>query len=364
VKTVPHVAFVIPHPYVDALACFREPIKYLADRGWTVDLYTTLSPAHPAPCFGRDHVRLARLEISRRGAIDLVARLALHRPKYRFIVTVPQWGLHYSSLAARMAGIPMGCISDELKAEAEATTAGQKRWKDRERRAHRRCRWTIALSDERAAFIRQENQLGADHRIFVVPNAPAGESRRGASHYFHDTLGLAPHQRVLLHAGSLWWKGASELADSARLWTGDWVVVFQIRLVDRANGWRDSACVRFARQVLPSPMLDHAVSSAAIGLALYDSSIANNRLMGTASGKLLLYMKNGLPVIATRSGGFDWIEREQCGLCVSGVGEIPGAADRIWSEYDRFARNVKRYYDGALQFERHFSPVAELMAAS
>src|SRR5262245_20291094 len=34
------VAFVIPHPYVDALACFREPIRLLADEGWEIDLYT------------------------------------------------------------------------------------------------------------------------------------------------------------------------------------------------------------------------------------------------------------------------------------------------------------------------------------
>ena len=50
------VAFVIPHPYVDALACFREPIRLLADEGWEIDLYTSFSPVHPAPFFGRENV--------------------------------------------------------------------------------------------------------------------------------------------------------------------------------------------------------------------------------------------------------------------------------------------------------------------
>ena len=77
-------AFVIPHPYVDALACFREPIRLLAEEGWEVDLYTAFSPFHPAPFFGRENVRLIPVVISRSGAVDLVRRLVCHRPKYRW----------------------------------------------------------------------------------------------------------------------------------------------------------------------------------------------------------------------------------------------------------------------------------------
>jgi len=356
------VAFVIPHPYVDALACFREPIRMLADQGWVVDLYTGFSPMHPPPFFGRENVRLIPVVMSRSGAVALIRRLVCRRPRYRWLVTVPQWGLHYGAVASRVAGIPMGCISDELKTESEAVTGEQREWKQRERRAHQRCRWTIALSQERADFIREENRLGPGHRIFVVPNSEPGASRRISSRYFHDVLGLPSDARLLLHAGSLWWQGADALIESTRSWASDWMVVFQGRHVAATNGRHDSARVRFSRQVLPAALLDYAASSASIGLALYDESRTNNRLMGTASGKVSLYMKNSLPVIATRAGGFDWIEREGCGACVSSVSEIPGAADRIWSDYDRYARNVRRYYDDTLDFTSRFQPVARLMA--
>jgi hypothetical protein len=356
------VAFVIPHPYVDALACFREPIRLLAEEGWDVDLYTGFSTIHPAPFFGRDNVRLIPVVMSRGGAIDLVRRLVCRRPKYRVIVTIPQWGLYYCAVASRLSGVPMGCISDELTAESEATTSEQRVWKERERRAHQRCRWTIALSQDRADFIREENRLGSGHRIFVVPNAAPGASLRLRSRYFHDVLGLAHDQRVLLHAGSLWWKEANALVELAQRWTGDWVAVFQGRLVAPTNGWCDSEHVRFSRQVLPAALLDYAVSSASIGLALYDESRINNKLMGTASGKVSLYMKNALPVIATRAGGFEWIEREQCGVCISSVGDIPAAADRIATDYARYTGNVQRYYDESLDFATTFRPVAQLMA--
>ena len=140
------------------------------------------------------------------------------------------------------------------------------------------------------------------------------------------------------------------------------MVVFQGRYITSTNGWHDSAHVRLSRQVLPAALLNYAVSSASIGLALYDESRTNNRLMGTASGKVSLYMKNSLPVIATRAGGLDWIERRQCGVCVSSVDEIPSAADRIWADYDRYALNVRSYYDEALDFATRFQPVAQLMA--
>jgi len=360
----PAVAFVIPHPYVDALACFRAPIAWLADHGWRVDLYTTLSADHPAPLFGRDSVTLLPIQVSRRGVVELLTRLATARPKYRAIVTVPQWALHYCAKAARIAGVPIGCISDELKSDAEAATAEDRRWRERERHAHQQCRWTVALSAERADFIRRENQLPDSHPVFVVPNATAGPASRQASTYFRDRLGLGADARILLHAGSLWWSRAKELAAVANDWRGDdWTVVFQTRLRMGENGWHDSRRVHFAREVLPASMLDYAVSSASIGLALYDDGSVNNRLMGTASGKVALYLKNGLPVIATKAGGFDWLEREGCGACVADVREIPAAAARIWASYDETAARAAAFYNRSLDFSAHFPPVAEFMAS-
>jgi hypothetical protein len=347
---------------VDALACFREPIKLLASEGWRVDLYTTLSPIHPAPFFASENVRIIPFEMSRGGAVGLVRDLVAHRPKYRCLVTVPQWGLHYGTLAARLAGIPVACISDELKAAAEAKTDDQKRWKARERRAHQRCRFTIALSQPRADFIREENALGSDHRILVVPNSAPGPSVHRRSRYYQDTLGLQENARVLLHAGSLWWPAAREFVEAARTWSSEWVVVFQVRLAAHPELRVDSARVLFADQVLPASLLDYATSSATIGVALYDVSKVNNRLMGTASGKVALYMKNALPVIATRQSGLEWIEHERCGICVSSVDEIRQAADRIWADYDEYVLNVQRCYDASLDFTTCFQPVAEMLA--
>lgn len=353
-------AFVIPHPYVDALACFREPMLRLAAEGWHVDLYTTLSPVHPAPAFGVENIALVPITMTKAGAVGLIARLAARRPKYDWLFAVPQWSLHYASVAASLAGIPMACLSDELTADVEAVSTEQQRWRRREALAHQRCAFTIALSDERADFIRRENRLGAGHQIFIVPNAGPGPARRLNSHYYQDTLSIEPAKRVVLYAGSWWWKRQFPALESApQTWNGKTVLVFQGRVANHLGAPIAHPNVRVSDTVLPASLMDYAVSSATVGLALYDSATENNRRMGTASGKVLMYLKNMLPVIVTKHPSFDWIEREGCGVLIDSPDEIEAAVNRIWADYDQYTANVKRFYDERLDFTRTFEPVLD-----
>lgn len=357
-------AFVIPHPYVDSLACFREPIRAMAQAGWRIDLFTVPSSIHPPPVFGTENVRVRPLELTRGGTARLIAALVAHRPRYQWIVAVPQWSLYYAGLAASLARIPLVCISDEMSAEAEATTDQQRRWKRRERRAHQQCAFTIALSAARGAFIREENQLPDDHPILVVPNSAPGPAIRLPSHYYQDTLDIAFDKFVVLHAGSWWWKlKFAAVEDVAKDWCSDTVLAFQGRVIDRSLVPPDHPNIRFGSTLLPSTLLDYAVSSAHAGLALYDSATANHREVGTASGKIALYMKNALPVVTMAQPSLAWIEREGCGVCIDDVREIGDAVRRIRSDYDGCVANVKRCYDEYFGFDRAFAPVLARLEA-
>jgi hypothetical protein len=353
-----HVAFVIEHAYVDALACFREPIKAFAARGAHVDVYTRLTTSHPVPTFSNPRIRVIPLDVSYGGAIRLVARLAAHRPRYAVVLAAPQWGLYWAVAASTMSRAPIAYISDELIIDSELTTAGQRRWKARERRAHQRCAFTIALSQDRADFLRGLNRLAGDHPMYVVPNSAPGPAVRQPSHFYQELLGLPPDRCVILHAGGMGWQPAEALAAAAATW-GDAApaIVFQGRLPTQMRARESRGAVWYSPTTLPADLLDHAVSSAHIGLALYDAHKTNDRLMGTASGKLCLYMKNALPVITTRLACFDWVEREGCGVRVQTIDEIPAAARAICADYDRYADAVRRYYAAHLDFAQTFEPV-------
>ena len=350
------VAFVVEHPYVDALACFREAIKLLADSGWQVDLYTRLTSQHQAPSFERDKVRLIPITVTPRGAVELVAALSIRR--YDAIFTVPQWSLHYALAGAKLRGTPVIYISDEIIAEEELRTPAERARKARERREHAACAMTIALSPARAETIRRENQLGADHPIFVVPNSAPAPAVRLRSHYFADTLDLPRDTFVALHAGGLGWRPTEELLRVASAWgEGDPMLVMQGRLHAQVAARRDEGRVRYARTTLPSQLLDYAVSSAHVGLALYDDQKLNDRVMGTASGKLNLYLKNALPVVTTRLDCFDFVERAGIGVRVGAMDEVPAAIARIRGDYDGYMRRARAFYDSTLDFAANFAPV-------
>lgn len=358
-------AFIVRYPYVAALACYREPIRYLAERGWTVDVYTELSRQHLPPEFIGKNVRVISVNLTRLKTFEMVVRLVCRRPRYDHLVAVPGWGLHYGSLASRLSGIPMICLSDELTAQSECRSADARKWKAREIAAHQKCEFTIALSPERADFIRNDNRLPADHEFFIVPNATPGPARRRPSNYFQGLLGIAPERTILLHAGSWWWRSDfSDLPSVAARWKNRAALVFHGRSIDPSPSEPvSSENVFFSRQPLPPDALDQAVSSAHIGLALYDANSVNHRLIGTASGKIPLYMKNGLPVIATYQPSFEWIEKEGCGVLVRGISEIEAAVDKIRERYAEMSSSVIRLYGERLDFNRFFGPVYDRMNA-
>jgi hypothetical protein len=346
------LAFVIEHAYVDALACFREPIKHFARLGYQVDVYTRLTPSHPPPSFADANIRLIPIDVTYAGTLRLVAQLATRR--YAVIFTVPRWSLHWTVMAAR--GTPVAYISDELIAD-------DGKWKTRERRDHARCAFSIALSDERAAYLRTMNQLPAGHPVYIVPNAAPGPAVRRPSRYYQDYLGIPDDRCLLVHAGGMGWSPLASLAAAAERWDDTQpALVFQGRLPAQMRGRTNRGGVWYSQTTVPSDLLDYVVSSARIGLALYDDAKPNDRLMGIASGKLCLYMKNALPVITTRLDCFAWVERERCGLTVGSVDEIPDAARAIEREYETYACNVRRYYAEHLDFTRTIAPVTAAVA--
>jgi hypothetical protein len=323
------VAFVVHHAYCDALACYREPMRYYAEAGWEVDLYLGLSAQHPAPSFPQGNVRLRPVTPSRAGALHLLAQLVRQGRRYAVVFCAPGWGLHWAARAAALTGTPIACISDEIVADRELSTPSQHRWKARERAAHRACAFTIALSMERADYLRDLHHLPDHHPIFVVPNASPGPAHRLASSYYRERLGLAEARTIALHSGGMGWAPLTDLIDDAAHWTDPSApaLVCQGRLPSQMAGRVARGAVHYVSESLPSSLLDYATSSAHVGLALYDDHKENDRLMGTASGKLCLYLKNGLPVVTTRLPCFAWVESHGCGVRAGSVRDVRAAID-------------------------------------
>ena len=103
------MAFVVEHAYVDALACFREPIKAFAARGAHVDVYTRLTATHPGTRVTEPRVRVIPVDVSYRGrGAARRPGWSTHRPRYSVVLAAPQWGLHWAAWAGVLSGTPVG----------------------------------------------------------------------------------------------------------------------------------------------------------------------------------------------------------------------------------------------------------------
>jgi glycosyltransferase involved in cell wall biosynthesis len=110
--------------------------------------------------------------------------------------------------------------------------------------------------------------------------------------------------------------------------------------------------------MVPYETLDDLIASADIGLAFYRPIDLN--YLNMASGKLLHYLKCGLPVIATDFPNLRQIlEENHCGICVPDENGIVEAARQILGNHDFWSANAARCFQEKFEFERSFDAVIE-----
>jgi hypothetical protein len=348
-------ALVFDRPYVDAHPCFREMATHFASHGWRVDLFMISSPAHPAPHFDSDRIRVLPLEKSLTGVPKLMARLMVPG-RYAAVVATPQWALYWAIQARPLGGYSVTVLSDEVYPWDEAVTPAQQKWKAREARAHQAANLTVSLSEARMQQVARENRLRADHPYVVIPNSPAGPASRTVSDYYRAQFSTPRSRGILVHSGTLNWRFASELAHFAASWSEPWDVVFQGRFTGANKDPVIGAAVHYATEVLPADRMHDATSSADIGLALYDRSNPLERRNGETPGKLGLYLSCALPVICGNIDSLRWLADEGAAVWIEDIREIPAAAACIKADYESYSRNAARVFDAHFNYTVRFEP--------
>jgi len=358
------VALVFDRPYVDAHPCFREMATHFASHGWWVDLFMIQSPAHPAPRFESDRIRILPLEKSLLGVPKLMAHLMVPG-RYAAVVATPQWALYWAIQARRFGGYSVTCLADEIYTWDEALTPSQKKWKAREAVAHQAADLTVSLSEARMRQAATENRLSADRPYAVIPNSPAGRAARTPSDHYRAQFAIPASHGILIHSGTLNWRLASELARVAANWTEPWDVVFQGRFAGANKEPVVGPTVHYATEILPAGQMHDATSSADIGLALYDRGDPLERRNGETPGKLGLYLSCALPVICGNIDSLRWLADEGCAEWIEDIREIPAAAERIKADYESYSRNAARVFDEHFNYTVRFEPfLAQLVEVS
>jgi hypothetical protein len=98
------------------------------------------------------------------------------------------------------------------------------------------------------------------------------------------------------------------------------------------------------------------VASSHIGIALYETKIANDRLVAFSSSKMANYALCGIPVIAFDTDSFmQLMKTHRCGGLIRSVDEIPESVHRIRSIDEKYERDAHVAFEQFYDLERNFA---------
>ena len=353
-------------------------IELLAENGYRVDYFYKESPRYVEPTFNHPLVSAVVLRARKQHKglqrwipgrvtemLSVTGRHFTH--PYSGLIGVDPGGLYLASKYARRLELSTMYWSMELLHSTSLTSESQRALKIREKRLSQEAVLVIVQDQNRADLLVEDNELDPS-RVVLVPNAPQGTARRRKSNYLYQLLDIPANRHIALHVGGLDdWRMAKELVGSVQNWPDSWLLVMHISVYyyKPQDYWRsvmdsaDPARVVFSMNPVPRTELGALIDSADVGVALYRPHPDLNRHhIGWSSGKLLEYMRRGLPVIvAPRHERF--INKQRGGIVVSSPDEIGEALRQIEADYDVYSSNVCHFFNQALRLDLNFQPVID-----
>jgi glycosyltransferase involved in cell wall biosynthesis len=224
----------------------------------------------------------------------------------------------------------------------------------------RRAAFTIIQDDERAAVLAADNRLH-DTRFVLQPVASLGEASPAKSAFLRERLGIAPDAFVVLHAGGIYpWNRCLELAEAARRFPESWVLVlhgfpYDPAYVARIRAVAPPGKVMLSLDKLPFERMPDVIASADVGVALYEDRGPNFTLIGSASNRLVDYLRHGLPVLVSDFPSLRRaVEEHGCGVAVGPGDDLVELLERIRTRYEEHRRAALTCYDERYRAREHF----------
>jgi len=390
------IGIFVPWSYVEYSPCVLNLATLLAQNGYHVDIFQLMKTKRfLAPTLSNDHVQFHYLEPARPLANGLerlfvqipilpFLRDAFHSVRqlpdtvYSAFIGVDQKGILVASVAGLLRGVPVIFHDTELVITRLAKTSRHRscltwllhaiqRFRHRVdlavlRYAIRRAPIAISLDEERADWLIRLAHIPCS-KVVIIPNSPLGHASGEKSGFLRNLLDIPVEKKIILHAGAIaQWSRCLPIARAALQWPDDWVLVLHGFVTDEGlEVLRELQEIAASPQVVlsldpvPYGQLDQVYRSCNIGLALYEDRGPNWTHVAGASGKLINYLKCGLPVVTTDLPSLRRVVRNyQCGLTVKQESEVAGAISQILADYEVYSANALRCYDELYDLERYF----------
>jgi len=208
-----------------------------------------------------------------------------------------------------------------------------------------------------------ENFLEEDnHKFHFIPNSTSKPTSLKKSAYLPDLFNVT--NIIILHLGMISDACLSlELAKSFKN-QQEFSLVFHdkkftdsndpyIKLIKNEAGKN----VYFSLNPVSLSELDKIILSAQIGVVVYNKKLGRNfELIANASGKMIMSLRLGIPIIILEMPGVREIfEFYNCGIVISDLNELIPAAQKIISNYTYYRNNALKCYSALYDFDKNFS---------
>lgn len=342
------IALFFNKTYIDAHSCFTELAKHLSASGYEVDLYFILNSYNPPPAFYDPKIRFLIFPRSRFELADFWYKLYFAKDrKYCAVIGTPFEGTFLAYSVSKTFNIPLIYLADEVfntNLERHAVPNYEK-LKLRDIKVNQHAAATIALGQERYTYQKEINKLSVDHKHFVIPNAPAGQSVKLKSNYFRDVFNITDQKPIVLFIGTLGWNLAKELFELAKQFKDKpYHVIFHSRTLGQM-GNEEHPFIKISHKPVPSEMLNYVVSSADIGLVLYDKNNKAEKENALTGGKIGTYLKNNLPLLVGNVEEFRPFEKKGLGIFLEDVNQFDSAVQKMMNgDKVIFQQSIEKTY--------------------
>lgn len=287
---------------------------------------------------------------------------------YSLIFGIDQ-GIFEASVFAEIQGIPYCLISYEIMFADEFGI--EKKTKEIE--ACKNISFAICQDTVRSYFLSRENNIPIN-KIFIIPVNNNYKKDHKKSNFLHKQLNIPKDKKIALFAGSIsTWSMVDDIIKQSDFWPDNWVLVLHDRYGRKHKFLKSLLKNRphiYVSQILLKTThdIDELVCSADVGLGLYKSNFKsanegkNLVFLGLSSGKLITYLKYGVPVITNEIGQLSDIIRENgLGLVISNIGEVnPAKIDNIENCRENCVAFFKEYFD----FQKKSEQILKLVSDS
>jgi hypothetical protein len=309
---------------------------------------------------------VSRLSFLSPAAFSLQVAPAALKKKYRYIFAVGQRGVVIGNTIRRLFGGDLVYFNDEFP-----SCWPKSRWSRAEKTAVIRSRAIVVPDMCRASVLLNELELTAGPKVFALPNVPLDVTASSSINWY-ERLGVPLGLKLILHAGSVGdWVQIPEVLCFLRDWPANCALLIHSRDEGEVVRYRKSLShleqpgrVFWNATPLSQSELNSLILAACCTLGLYRNCGPNLEYMGMSSGKIMRSIALGVPVIASRLKGMEFIETHNLGVLIEYPGELPEAIRTIMIQRTQMAQNCIDFSRKYLSFETYFGELWAMLEDS